>query len=114
MSNQEAFNSSKHELAGQVAFVTGAASGMGKAIAIDLAEHGAQVWGVDTSEVGLRDLQNFAEESNFQLRIDKCDIASASEVVNSFKKMASEFGKCSILVTAAGIGFPIEVVNTKS
>lgn len=111
MSNQEAFNSSKHELAGQVAFVTGAASGMGKAIAIDLAEHGAQVWGVDTSGVGLRDLQNFAEESNFQLRIDICDIASASEVVNSFKKMASEFGKCSILVTAAGIGLYVDFLE---
>ena len=62
MSNQKSTDVTLGELRGQVAFVTGAASGMGKAIALDLAKSGARVWGVDTSDQGLVDLKELAKK----------------------------------------------------
>jgi NAD(P)-dependent dehydrogenase (short-subunit alcohol dehydrogenase family) len=56
MTTQDFIDSSLVEFNGQVAFVTGAASGMGKAIALDLAKSGANVWGVDTNDEGLIEL----------------------------------------------------------
>jgi NAD(P)-dependent dehydrogenase (short-subunit alcohol dehydrogenase family) len=111
MTIQEFGDSSLREFNGQVAFVTGAASGMGKAIALDLAQSGAKVWGVDTSDEGLIDLQEVAKKSNLQITTDKCDIASQSNVIESFEKMKSEFGRCSILVTAAGIGLYVDFLE---
>ena len=111
MTTQEFSKSSLRELNGQVAFVTGAASGMGKAIALDLAQSGAKVWGVDTSDEGLIDLQEVAKKSKLQITTDKCDIASQSNVIESFEKMKSEFGRCSILVTAAGIGLYVDFLE---
>jgi NAD(P)-dependent dehydrogenase (short-subunit alcohol dehydrogenase family) len=111
MSNQKSTDVTLGELRGQVAFVTGAASGMGKAIALDLAKSGARVWGVDTSDQGLVDLKELAKKSNLEIWADKCDIASQSNVVESFEKMNKEFGRCSILVTAAGIGLYVDFLE---
>jgi len=111
MSNQKSTDVILGELQGQVAFVTGAASGMGKAIALDLAKSGARVWGVDTSNQGLVDLKELAKKSNLEIWADKCDIASQSNVVESFEKMNKEFGRCSILVTAAGIGLYVDFLE---
>ena len=99
------------ELNGQVAFVTGAASGMGKAIALDLASSGARVWGVDTNDEGLSELKEFAKKSNLEICAVKCDISSQSDVLESFAKMKKEFGECSILVTAAGIGLYVDFLE---
>jgi NAD(P)-dependent dehydrogenase (short-subunit alcohol dehydrogenase family) len=111
MTTQDFIDSSLVEFNGQVAFVTGAASGMGKAIALDLAKAGAKVWGVDTSDEGLVDLQEIAKKSKLDIRTDKCDIASQSHVVESFEKMKNELGQCSILVTAAGIGLYVDFLE---
>ena len=78
------------EFDGQVAFVTGAASGMGKAIALDLASSGARVWGVDTNDEGLSELMEFAKKSNLEICAVKCDISSQSDVLESFAKMKKE------------------------
>jgi NAD(P)-dependent dehydrogenase (short-subunit alcohol dehydrogenase family) len=100
MTTHDFIDSSLVEFNGQVAFVTGAASGMGKAIALDLAKSGAKVWGVDTSDEGLVDLLEIAKKSKLDIRTDKCDIASQSHVV-----------ECSILVTAAGIGLYVDFLE---
>lgn len=111
MTTQDFIDSSLKEFSGQVAFVTGAASGMGKAIAIDLAKSGAKVWGVDTSDEGLIELEEVAKKSNLEIFTDKCDIANQNNVIKSFEKMKNQLGHCSILVTAAGIGLYIDFLE---
>ena len=111
MSTQKSINILEGEFNGQVAFVTGAASGMGKAIALDLARSGARVWGVDTNEVGLSDLLELAKNSNLEIQVDKCDISIQINVIESFGKMSNELGRCSILVTAAGIGLYVNFLE---
>lgn len=99
------------EFKGQVAFVTGAASGMGKAIALDLARSGARVWGIDTNDKGLSELEEFARKSNLEIWAVNCDISSQSNVIESFENMSKKFGECSILVTAAGIGLYVDFLE---
>ena len=111
MTNQELIDNSLAEFNGQVAFVTGAASGMGKAIALDLAKSGAKVWGVDTNDEGLIELEEAAKKFNLEIFTDNCDIANQNNVAKTFEKMKNLLGQCSILVTAAGIGLYVDFLE---
>ncbi len=92
------------EFQNQIAFVTGTASGLGRAIALDLANSGAHVFGVDTDEKGLSELTQVAQGNGLTIQTDVCDISIQENVISAFKKMKENLGACSILVTAAGIG----------
>lgn len=92
------------DLEKEIAFVTGAASGMGRAIAIDLATSGAQVWGIDTDAAGLASLESEAQKLGIEIRTDQCDVSILEQVKTSFLAMQEIFGGNTILVTAAGIG----------
>jgi short-subunit dehydrogenase len=96
---------------GDVAFVTGAAAGLGRAIAIDLALSGAQVWGIDIDEAGLQSLETQAHDLGIEIQTDKCDISDLVQVKSSFLSMKERFGANTILVTAAGIGLYVDFVE---
>jgi NAD(P)-dependent dehydrogenase (short-subunit alcohol dehydrogenase family) len=89
------------KLAGKVAIVTGGSRGIGKATAIILAEHGAQV--VITSK-NKNTLENAAKEMKNVFAIVG-DIRKESDVVNVVKKTVEKFGRIDILVNNAGV-FP--------
>lgn len=88
-------------LNGKVAVVTGAGSGIGKAIAIQLAKQEAQVCLLDLNEAA-------ANEAELEIR-DKlvkaypCNVSVQAEVVKVLNQIASEFGRIDILVNSAGI-----------
>jgi gluconate 5-dehydrogenase len=91
------------DLKGKVAIVTGGSGGFGRAAAIGLAVHGADV--VVTSRT-LSSLEETAAEVRKQgkkaLPIS-CDVADAKSVDQMAKRTLDEFGKIDILVTSAGI-----------
>jgi len=89
------------KLSGKVAIVTGGSRGIGKATAILLAQHGANV--VITSKNN-SSLQNAAKEMKNVLAIPG-DIRKNSDVENVVKNTLEKFGKIDILVNNAGI-FP--------
>ena len=89
------------KLAGKVAIVTGGSRGIGKATAIILAEHGAQV--VITSKNKIT-LENTAKEMKNVLAITG-DIRKESDVINVVKNTIEKFGKIDILINNAGV-FP--------
>lgn len=88
------------DLDGKVAIVTGAAQGIGRAIAERLLESGAQLWLWDTDEAGLADTAGQLGEYAHALHVDVSvpdDVAAAAHTV------ADEAGQIDILVNNAGI-----------
>ena len=91
-------------LAGQKALVTGANSGIGKAIAIALGQGGADV------VVNYRSKKDEAEQvaeaitrSGSQAYADQGDVRKEDQVEAMFHKMFKEFGTIDILVNNAGV-----------
>jgi len=92
------------QLANQVALVTGASRGIGKAIAIALARAGAKVIGTATSESGAQAittyLQEVSPEAGKGVAFNVNDVERCGSLVDEIQK---EFGSLSILVNNAGI-----------
>jgi 3-oxoacyl-[acyl-carrier protein] reductase len=90
-------------LEGRVAMVTGAAQGIGRAIALALAEAGADIAGGD---VALEKLQGVAKEIEALGRKALAlhlDVSSPDSVKEAVDKTLEAFGKIDILVNNAGI-----------
>ena len=89
---------------GQVAIVTGAGRGIGRAIALQFAEEGARVACVSRTE---QNAQNVANEIN-ALRADAAkayavDVADHAAVQKVGARILEEFGRADILVNNAGV-----------
>lgn len=90
-------------LVGKVALVTGAARGIGKAIALALAKEGCDIVVVDLDEIGgqrvAQEIINMGRRALFV----KANVASLEEVRRAFSLVLEKFGKVDILVNNAGI-----------
>jgi 3-oxoacyl-[acyl-carrier protein] reductase len=88
-------------LENQVALISGASRGIGKAIALELARQGAKVVGTATSEAGAQAISDYlAPFGGKGVVLNVLDAAGCSAVVADVQK---EFGSLSILVNNAGI-----------
>jgi 3(or 17)beta-hydroxysteroid dehydrogenase len=88
-------------LAGKVAFVTGAASGIGRAIALRFAQEGAWVVVADRDEAGGRAT---ADEIGAAALALAHDVTSEEQWIANLARGAAGFGRLDILVNNAGIG----------
>ena len=90
-------------LKGKVAIITGAALGLGRAIATRMAQEGAAVAILDTLEgEGLRlaaDLGAQGLEADFW----RCNVASEADVAFAIDEIVQHFGRLDILVNNAGV-----------
>lgn len=92
------------KLKGQRALVTGASSGIGKAIALELGRSGADV--VVNYRSGDDVANAVAEEirgSGVRAFAYRADVSQEADVVPMFERMAAEFGGIDILVNNAGL-----------
>jgi NAD(P)-dependent dehydrogenase (short-subunit alcohol dehydrogenase family) len=93
------------ELTGQVAVVTGGASGIGKATARRLIELGAHVALFDINETGLAstkdELQALAATKQVVATMT-CNVTSLESIASAFKSVISEFGGVDIVIANAG------------
>lgn len=80
--------------------VTGASSGMGKQVVVELAESGANVLAIARGEDALRLLQKLYPEKIVIAAVDVCDSEKLEESINSFVK---DKGRLDGAVHAAGI-----------
>lgn len=89
------------DLTGQVALVTGASRGIGRAIAASLAKQGAKVIGTATSEAGAAAISEYLADGGKGVVLDVNDAARAVALIDEIQK---EFGVAvTILVNNAGI-----------
>jgi NAD(P)-dependent dehydrogenase (short-subunit alcohol dehydrogenase family) len=90
------------ELENKVAIVTGAAGGIGRAIAIRLAKEGAAL---SVNDISLESLNKVADEIKaMRCRVIavKADVTSSQEVKQMVKTTLDEFGGIDVLVNVAG------------
>lgn len=88
---------------GKIAVVTGAAEGIGKAIAIDLAKNSIKVIGLDKNAEKIED---FAKEFDAgQIYAYSCDVSDLEGVKKTFQLIEEKFGTINILINNAGIGW---------
>lgn len=90
-------------LDGKVAVVTGAASGIGQAIAQVLSEAGAQVVAADLDESGAQKTVAAIEESGGRAVAVACNVARRDEVEAAVDRAVAEFGRLDAVCNVAGI-----------
>ncbi|GAB6848122.1 3-oxoacyl-ACP reductase FabG [Paraburkholderia kururiensis] len=87
----------------QIAIVTGASRGIGRAIALVLARQGATVIGTATSEVGAVAISDAFKAADLNGRGAVLDVNDAGAVEALIEATVKEFGSLGILVNNAGI-----------
>ena len=91
------------ELANELALVTGASRGIGRAIALELGRRGARVVGTATGEAGVQGIDAYLAEAGVQGFGTLLDVSSAASVEACFKDLEARVGTPSILVNNAGV-----------
>ena len=89
------------EIKGAVAVVTGAASGIGRALAVDLAKLGAQVALADVNAAGLEETRSLL--GNAKARTYNVDVSKASAVEDFAQAVQRDFGRAQLLINNAGV-----------
>jgi NAD(P)-dependent dehydrogenase (short-subunit alcohol dehydrogenase family) len=99
------------DFSGKTAVVTGAASGIGRAIAIGLAKAGAHVVASDVHVDNLLQLKQELMNEQVCIDIQACDVSEQQEVQDMFSHPALAKG-LDILIHSAGITFAKHVTET--
>ena len=88
---------------GKVAFVTGAASGIGRATALAFAREGASVVVADISKEGAEQTARMIEELGGRALAVKCDVSRVEDVRAALDKTIEAFGRLDFAFNNAGI-----------
>ena len=90
-------------LANHIAVVTGAASGIGSAIAVGFAREGARVVLLDINEEGAREVTRQIRDAGFDAESIRLDVTRREDCFAIASRIAKEIGQVSVLVNDAGI-----------
>lgn len=91
-------------LTGRVALVTGAASGLGRAMSIALAGHGADLLLADLNEAGLAKTSEQITALGRRAIPVKCNVSDPAEIRPMFARLDHELGRLDFLANVAGEG----------
>lgn len=102
------------DLTGKTAFITGAASGIGEAIAKTLARAGAFVYVADLDELNGKQVAAEIVENNNQAEFIKLNVANNENCLKSVEIVHQTHHKLDILVNNAGIGHVGTITQTSA
>ncbi|PWA12277.1 beta-ketoacyl-ACP reductase [Pueribacillus theae] len=88
---------------GRVAFVTGASRGIGKGVALKLAEEGAKVCLVDVNEEALSQTAKEFKEEGYDVLELVADVSDSNQVNVAVEAAEKQYGKIDTLVNNAGV-----------
>ena len=92
----------KFSLAGKIALVTGASSGMGRAIAVRYAEHGADLVLTGRDVGRLEEVAGEVRAQGRRVLVSPADLKQPEEAAKPVAAALAEFGRLDILVSNAG------------
>ena len=92
------------ELNNATAVVTGAGSGIGRALAINLAQQGCNLALSDINLDQLEETQRLVESYDSKVSIKRLDVADMQSVFNYADSVQEEFGKVNLVINNAGVG----------
>jgi short-subunit dehydrogenase len=88
----------------KVVFLTGASSGIGEAMALEMAKRGAILGLLARREELLQEIVKKCEQNGGRARYFAVDVTDANSVAEAALSLRNEFGKIDILIANAGIG----------
>jgi NAD(P)-dependent dehydrogenase (short-subunit alcohol dehydrogenase family) len=100
-------------LEGKVAMVTGAASGIGRGIALRLADLGAAIVILDIDAASAKSTGDLVAQRGGKALFQKCDVRSARDCQQAAAATIDAFGKIDILCNNAGVIFRKNVTSLK-
>lgn len=89
--------------------ITGASDGLGKALALLLAERGYRVFAGGRSQQKLAQLDSIAREKKFALESIALDVCSDSSVQSAIQNVLTKAGALDVLVNNAGVNYTAAV-----
>jgi NAD(P)-dependent dehydrogenase (short-subunit alcohol dehydrogenase family) len=95
--------SEERSFAGKVAFLTGAASGIGRATALAFARAGAGVVVADLAEEANQETASLIEQSGGRAVAVRCDVTRSDDVRAALQKTVDELGRLDFAFNNAGI-----------
>ena len=88
----------------QIAFITGAGAGIGRATAVAFARQGAKVAVSDVNETTGQETAEQIKEAGGNAFFIRCDVADPAQLETALNKTVEVFGRVDIAVNNAGIG----------
>src|SRR5690242_2746467 len=91
-------------LDGKIAIVTGAAQGIGRAMAVEMAQQGAAgVAVVDRNADGIGETAGLVREAGAEAQAIVCDLRDRDQIVAAVEEAVGQLGALDILANNAGI-----------
>jgi len=94
-------------LSGKIAFVTGAANGIGRAAALAFACEGASVVAADVSDQANRETARMIEQAGARALAIRCDVSRAEDIKAALEKTIETLGRLDFAFNNAGVEQPI-------
>lgn len=91
---------------GKIAFVTGAGTGIGRAVALSLLENGYQVFLAGRTAKKLEETKSQAGKNSENAFVVQLDVANPADVQVAFAEVKAKTGRLDLLFNNAGIGAP--------
>src|SRR5689334_12615837 len=96
----------------QIVLVTGASRGLGRAIALTMAEEGASVVLAARDTQALTEVASLIDGLGRDVLIVRCDVRDPDAVASLAERALSEFGRIDTLVNSAGVALRRPLLET--